>query len=170
MSVGIFCCYLFLFRFALCFFLSHYPFIVTKAYTAPHLCISTYTDQTTLKVTQHLFYLYLSFSALSSPLPPIPPFTPVPAVHPCVIDGGAHPPPSSATQHSCVPKAPLSFPLTCRHQMAHHLPPTVNKSCNYPSCPTKGNSHFHKCMVHPHTHPRTQMHKEISKSVTFSEK
>lgn len=46
----------------------------------------------------------------------------------------------SATQHSSVPKAPLSFSLTCRHQMAHHLPPTVNKSCNYPSCPTKGNS------------------------------
>lgn len=60
--------------------------------------------------------------------------------------------PSSATQHSSVPEAPPSFSLTCRHQMAHHLPPTVNKSCNYPSCPTKGNSHFNKCTVQTRTH------------------
>lgn len=30
------------------------------------------------------------------------------------------------------------LPLTCRRQMARHLPPAVNKSRNYPSCPTKG--------------------------------
>lgn len=79
----------------------------------------------------------------------------VPVVHPCVIDGGLHPllPPPLCTPVS--QKLPSSS-LTCRHQMAHHLPPTVNKSCNYASCPTKRNS-THKQM--PSESARTYTHK-----------
>lgn len=86
--------------------------------------VFAHTDQTTLKVTQHLFYLYPSFSPLSSPHPPIPPIAPVPAVHPCVIDGGVHPslPPPLSTPLSPKPPHPSLLPAvtrwltTCRQQ------------------------------------------------------
>ena len=66
--------------------------------------------------------------------------------------------PSSATQPSSVPKAPPSFSLTCRHQMARLLPPTVNKTCNYPSCLTKGISLSAPTHTHTKTHTHTHTH------------
>lgn len=133
-----FCCWGFFFHVVASFtFLLH-------IFSFCHTSMPTYTDQTMLKVTKHLFYLYPPFSTLSLPHPPVPPIAPVPAVHPCVIDRGVHisllPPFSTPVS----PEPPPSLSLTCHHQMAHHLPPTVNKSCNYPSCPTKGNSHSQK--------------------------
>lgn len=79
----------------------------------------------------------------------------MPAVQPCVIDGELHPslPPPLCTPAS---QKPPSLSLTCRHQMAHHLPPTVNKSCNYPSCPTKGNSRCTKTHTMQEAHTLTK--------------
>lgn len=77
-----------------------------------HTSMPTYTDQTMLKVTKHLFYLYPPFSTLSLPHPPIPPIAPVPAVHPCVIDRGVHIsllPPFSTPVSPEPPPIPLSY-------------------------------------------------------------
>lgn len=155
-----FCCFLYPLSVSpLCFFLSVSLFCgcLTRMYTATHASVHTHThtDQTTLKVTQHLFYLYLSFSPLSSPHPPIPPIAPVPAVHPCVIDGGVHPslPPPLSTPLSPKPLHPSLLPAvtrwltTCRQQSTKAA---ITLHVQQRETHTSTNAQCTR--MHPHTH------------------
>lgn len=103
---------LFLSNFSFCFFLPHYH---KSMETTTQLSIFTHTDQTIVKVSQHLFYLYFSFYRVL-PHPRIHPIAPVPAVHPCVIDGGVHPffPPQLNVPLSPKPLHPPLLPVVTR--------------------------------------------------------
>ncbi len=162
----LFCCFLYLLSISpFCFFLSHHSFI----YYCILLFFHTHWSDNSQSNSTPLLSLSLILSSVLTPSSNPSHCPGACCSSMCDWWRGASIP-SSATQHSSVPKAPTSFSLTCRHQMAHHLPPTVNKSCNYPSCPTKGNSHFNKCTVHPHTptHTRTYTRTDAWQDIQIS--
>lgn len=144
-----FCCWGFFFHVVASFtFLLH-------VFSFCHTSMPTYTDQTMLKVTKHLFYLCPPFYTLSLPHPPIPPIAPVPAVHPCVIDRGVHISllPPFSTPVSPEPPHPSLLPaitrwLTTCLQQSTKAAITLHVQ--------QRETHTHKYPLHTHPHTNVQ--------------
>lgn len=129
-----------------CFSISLFLHCHKGMQTATHLSMSTHTDQTILKVTQHLFYLHFTYYPLSSFHPPIHPIAPVPAVHPCVIDGRVHPSFPS----------PLSAPLSLKPLHPSLLPAVTRWLTTCLQQSTKAAITLHVQQRETHTSTNTQ--------------